>query len=137
LARGSCGSISHSLRDLQDAEESGLWWAFFDTRIGAWEQYRAALADRLSDDSWEHVTQSVYELTRFSESMRATPALSSGKTGKVTLGPESRKSVATMSSNATSAFNDLAKLSGGEVVELLHEGRQTPRIRQPPDPAQF
>lgn len=104
---------------LKQATEDSQWWQFFDTSMEAWDQYRAPLAARLDDDAFEHVTQSVCELARFGSEMRRTPSLAAGD-AFVDLGSAVVESLANARRNATTAYNDLAGLAGGERVALLH-----------------
>jgi hypothetical protein len=111
--------LSLAADHLREAAASGQWWQFFDTSMEAWDVYRAPLAAQLDGDAFEHVTQSVYELARFGSEMRRTPSLMGGE-AFVNLGSAAVESLAKARRNATTAYNDLAGLAGGERVALLH-----------------
>lgn len=110
---------------LKDAEDDGKWWVFFNTRMPGWQAHRDSLTARLRHGDFETVTQSVAELERFGEDMKQAP-LDSGASFRTVA--RSKDSIRRMRSNATHAYNALAKLSGGERVpgeKLLHEDDET------------
>jgi len=105
---------------MKDAEDTGCWWVFFDTKMDAWAAHRASLAARLSDQDFETVTQAVAELERFSADMKQAPR--DPDASFRTLSPASQEALLTMRGNATLAYNALARMARGEgSAELLHD----------------
>jgi hypothetical protein len=117
--------ISLTASALRDAEHDAKWWVFWDDDpLPAWEAYAEALSVRLTPDEFEAVTQSVWEMSRFSEEIRKAP-MDDPNGGYWTLSPKAVGKLKDMRANATAAFNALAKIAKDpDVVEagkLLHE----------------
>lgn len=92
---------------------------FFNTRMEAWEAYRAALASRLGEDQFEAVTQAVAELERFGVDMAQAPLVPGATFRDVS---RSRDPILTMRRNTTAAYNALARLARGrQSAGLLHD----------------
>jgi len=105
---------------MKEAEDTGQWWVFFDTKMEGWAAHRASLAARLSDEDFETVTQSVAELERFGADMKQAPL--EPNTSFRALSPSSIAPLRKMRTNATLAYDALARLAKGErSAGLLHE----------------
>jgi hypothetical protein len=105
---------------LNDAENEQQWWRFYTTSMEAWDRYDDVLARRLSSDDFDLVTQSVGELADFGDQMRR--AMDTHSTAPwIALSDKQVEAMHTARSNATAAYNALAKRAKQEKVNgLLH-----------------
>jgi hypothetical protein len=110
--------LAHAADHLREAQEQGVWRAFWITRVEHWNEYRDLLAEHLDTVRWETVAEAVGDLRHIQVEMKELE-LVAGETRYVQISDQGRERVMAGRKEACLAYNALAKLAGGDEVEQL------------------
>jgi hypothetical protein len=107
--------------NLKRAEADKKWWSFFKLSMPAWPEYQDVLAQRLSNDEFEKVSQAVAGLEYFEVNLRAAPVRRDAG-GSFPLAEKTVAKLRPVREDATAAYNALARLGEHEPVgSLIHD----------------
>lgn len=120
-ARLVAGDIASAESQLEVAERTGEWWAFYGHPISSWDRYRDVLAVRLSNNDWEAVAQGVTSLESLRQQLPQSPRYAAEVKDQGFVRITNPASLTELRREAAKAFNALAKLAGhppeGELID--------------------
>jgi hypothetical protein len=121
--------LSTAASRLKEITDDGQWYEFQTLEPAHWDGEQRTLAEHLSNDDWQAVSQCAFELRGTDEGMRMATRPGGPHAGAriVPFGPAGLASAQEMWTRATEAWNALASFAGEEpMTGRLHEDEARP-----------